>query len=306
MMVPNEFDFFPKATGTLPITTPTSVAPIPTVIPSVPIFQDLHDTGKRTLWVVTVLMGISSLVFYALAARAPLSKRVFHTLTALTTTLSFITYLALSTGQGISYKSAHITHHHKHVPNTTDIYLRQVLWLRYINWALSTPLILTNFALVSGLPGGHLFAAIAANFVMLAAGVLGSFAGHTKVRWVWLVISCLAYLVLVHHGGFHAQRAAGNKDVRTKRFFAALSGLAFFAFALFPISLAAGSLALKISVDVETVLLAIQDIFTQGLLGYWLLVQHDSAQGITLYVDGFWSSGVGNEGAIRITEEDGA
>jgi hypothetical protein len=69
---------------------------------------------------------------------------------------------------------------------------------------------------------------------MLAAGVLGSFAGHTKVRWVWLVISCLAYLVLVHHGGFHAQRAAGNKDVRTKRFFAALSGLGLFAFALFP------------------------------------------------------------------------
>lgn len=50
MMVPNEFDTFPKATATLPLTTPTSVAPVPTVIPGVPIFQDLHDTGKRTLW----------------------------------------------------------------------------------------------------------------------------------------------------------------------------------------------------------------------------------------------------------------
>lgn len=76
--------------------------------------------------------------------------------------------------------------------------------------------------------------AIAANFVMLAAGVLGSFAGHSKVRWVWLVISCLAFLVMLHHGGFHAHRAAGNKDVRTRRFFGALSGLGFVAFALFP------------------------------------------------------------------------
>ncbi|KAJ5389043.1 uncharacterized protein N7496_000111 [Penicillium cataractarum] len=306
MMVPNEFDTFPKVTATLPITTPTSVAPIPTVIPGVPLFQDLHDTGKRTLWVVTVLMGISSLVFYSLAARAPLSKRVFHTLTSLTTTLSFITYLALSTGQGITYKHAHVVFHHKHVPNSTDDYYRQILWLRYLNWALCTPLLLTTFALISGLPGGHLVAAIAANFVMLAAGLLGSFAGHTGQRWVWLTISCVAYLVMLHHGGFHAQRAVRNKDVQTRRFFGAFSGLGFCAFGLFPIALAAGSLALKITVDVETVLFAIQDIFTQGLLGYWLLLAHDSAQGITLYVDGFWSSGVGNEGAIRITEEDGA
>ncbi|CEJ55022.1 opsin [Penicillium brasilianum] len=306
MMFPNEFDSFPKVTATLPITTPTSVAPIPTVIPGAPLFQDLHDTGKRTLWVVTVLMGVSSLAFYTLAARAPLSKRVFHTLTSLITTISFITYLALATGQGITYKHAHITNHHKHVPNTADDYYRQVLWLRYVNWAISTPLLLINFALISGLPGGNLFAAIAANFVMLATGLLGTFAGHTKQRWVWLTISCLSYLVMLHHGGFHAQRAARNKDTRISRFFGAFSGSGFVAFALFPIALAAGSLALKISVDVETVLFAIQDIFTQGILGYWLLLSHDNAQGVTLYADGFWSSGVGNEGAIRITDEDGA
>ncbi|KAJ5175729.1 uncharacterized protein N7482_001606 [Penicillium canariense] len=304
MMVPEDFNNFPSVT--LPTSTPTSVAPIPTVIPSTPLFQELHDTGKRTLWVVTVLMGVSSLVFYTIGARAPLPKRVFHTLASLITTISFITYLALATGQGISFKHAHITHHHKHVPNTADEYLRQVLWLRYINWALATPLLLINFALVSGLPGANLVMAIAANFVMLAAGVLGTFAGHTRQRWVWLTISCIAYLVMLHHAGFHAQRAAQNKDAQTRRFFGALSGSAFVAFALFPISLAAGSLALKISVDTETVLLAIQDIFTQGILGYWLVLAHDSSPNITLYMDGFWSSGVGNEGAIRIAEEDGA
>lgn len=45
-------------------------------------------------------------------------------------------------------------------------------------------------------------------------------------------------------------------------------------------ALAAGCLALKISVDTETVVFAIYDIFTQGLLGYWLILAHDSAQGM--------------------------
>ncbi|KAJ5698079.1 Rhodopsin archaeal/bacterial/fungal [Penicillium macrosclerotiorum] len=285
----------------------TSVAPIPTVIPGAPVFQELHDTGKRTLWVVTALMGLSSLVFYTLSARAPLSKRVFHTLTSLITTISFFVYLALATGQGITWKHIYVINHHKHVPNTTDEFFRQVLWLRYVNWALTTPLILINFALVSGLPGANMLVAIAANLAMLAAGLLGSFAGHTPQRWVWLTLSCISYLVMLHHGGFHAQRAVQNKDDPTRRFFTSLSGSFFAVFALFPISLAAGALALKASVDAETVILAIVDIFTQGLLGYWLLLSHDSTPGIgTLYLDGFWSQGVGNEGAIRIEDEEGA
>ncbi|KAJ5109618.1 hypothetical protein N7532_002263 [Penicillium argentinense] len=301
MMLPNP-DEFP--TGTLPSWPPAnSIDPIPTVIPGEPIFQELQTTGKRTLWVVTVLMGLTSLVFYTLAARAPLSKRIFHTLSAFITTISFITYLALSTGQGSDYVFQNIVNHHKHVPNTEDEYFRQVLWLRYLNWALSTPLILTNFALVSGVPGANLVSSIVANWVMLASGLLGTYAGHTKVRWVWLVVSCVAYLTVLHHGGFHAHRASLNKDAQTRRFFGALAGSTLTVFALFPIALAAGPLALKLSVDTETVIFAVQDIFTQGLIGYWLLLAHDSSPGITVHIGGFWSNGVGNEGAIHLPEE---
>ncbi|KAJ5935827.1 Rhodopsin archaeal/bacterial/fungal [Penicillium verhagenii] len=301
MIVPSDFGDFP--TPIMPSHTTTSVAPIPTVIPGLPITQELGITGQRTLWVVTVLMGISSLVFYSLSARAPLQKRVFHTLSALITTTSFITYLALSTNQGYDWTVFDVIHKNKHVPDTYDTIVRSVGWARFVNWALTTPLLLINFALVSGLPGANLFAGIAANWVMLASAYFGSFAGHTPVRWVWLTLTCLAFLSMLHHAGFHAQRAAQNKDASTRRFFGAYSGLAFFALALFPITLAAGTLALKITVDTETILYAIQDIFVQGLLSYWLVVSHDSAQGITLHLDGFWSHGFGNEGAIRIEEE---
>lgn len=45
-------------------------------------------------------------------------------------------------------------------------------------------------------------------------------------------------------------------------------------------SLASGVLALKLSVDAETILFAIMDIMMQGILGYWLLLAHDSASGM--------------------------
>ncbi|GFF44312.1 opsin-1 [Aspergillus udagawae] len=288
-------------------TSTSSVAPIPTVIPGdTPIFQELGVTGKRTLWVVAVLMGLSSLVFYTLSARVPLSKRVFHTLVSIMTTVSFIVYLALATGSGMAWKYDSLKHTHKHVPDTTQDHFRQVLWLRYLNWFVTEPLSLINLALVSGLPGAHLLVAIAADYVMLGSGLLGTFVGHTSRRWVWFTVSALGYLTTVYHVAINGGKAANNKDAQTRRFFAALSSVTLVVKVLYPVALAAGPLALKMNVDSEAVVFAIYDIFTQGLLGYWLILAHDSAQGISLYVDGFWSNGIGNEGAIRISEEDGA
>lgn len=123
---------------------------------------------------------------------------------------------------------------HKHVPDTHTDYTRQLLWLRYLNWALTTPLLFVNFALISGLPGANLLIAIVANLTMLATGLLGSFAGHGQERWAWLTLSCISYLVVVHHAGFHAHRAVNNKDAQTRKFFSAVASSAIVALALFP------------------------------------------------------------------------
>merc|ERR1712187_819180 len=134
----------------------------------------------------------------------------------------------------------------------------------------------------------------------------GTFTPNRSVRWVWFVISCVAYLTTVYQIGVHGSRAANNRDSQRKRFYGILASVTLLAKVLYPITLAAGGIALKMNLDAETVLFAILDIFTQGILGYWILIAHDSAAGTSLYFDGFWSRGIGNEGTIRITDEDGA
>ncbi|KAL4962207.1 opsin family protein [Aspergillus stella-maris] len=286
--------------------TTTSVAPIPTVVPGHPTFQAIDTASKRTLWVVTVLMGLSSLVFYLLSNRVQLPKRVVHYLVATSTTVSFIIYLALATGQGINWKHDTVKHSHKHVPNTDHEVVRQVLWLRYVNWFVTDPLILTALTLLSGLPGASLFAAIAADYVTLASGLFGTYAEHTSRRWVWFAISAIGLITVIYHIGVKGTRAASNRDSHTRRLFSAVVTVALITRALYPITLAAGALSLKLGLSGETILFAIHDIIFQGILGYWLVIANDAATGTNLYVDGFWSSGLGNEGAIRISEEEGA
>jgi hypothetical protein len=51
--------------------TRTSIAPIPTVVPDVPHFERVGETGTRTLWVLFVLMFLTTLTFGSLAWRMP-------------------------------------------------------------------------------------------------------------------------------------------------------------------------------------------------------------------------------------------
>lgn len=69
-----EMSMYGHKTGGAPLPTNTTpVGPVPTVVPGPKhVFQNVHDVGQRTLWVVVVLMGLSCLVFYTLSARVPL------------------------------------------------------------------------------------------------------------------------------------------------------------------------------------------------------------------------------------------
>lgn len=60
-----------SARHVIPTAVPTHVAPIPSVLPDRPELQFADDSGKRTLWVVFVLMVIASAAFAAMSWRVP-------------------------------------------------------------------------------------------------------------------------------------------------------------------------------------------------------------------------------------------
>ncbi|KAI7643702.1 family A G protein-coupled receptor-like protein, partial [Hortaea werneckii] len=212
-----------SATATVAPTA--SVSPVPTVVPSLPEYQTASETGNRTLWVVFVVMLVASVVFSGMSWSVPMSKRLYHVITTLITITAALSYFAMASGHGASYHHVVERESHQHVPDTTHDIYREVYYARYIDWSITTPLLLLDLCLLAGMNGGSILIAIVADLIMILTGLFAAYGAEgTPQKWGWYAIACIAYLVVIWQLAYHGRGMAMNKGGKVGNFFAAIGG----------------------------------------------------------------------------------
>lgn len=268
----------------------SSVGPIPTVIPNIPIYEHVTKTGSTILWVVFVIMFLSSVAFMVMAWRVPVSKRLFPILTAFITTFATISYFAMATGDGNSYTKIVIREVHKHVPDTYQQVFRQVFWARYLDWTVTTPLLLLDLAFLAGLNGGDILVAVVADLVMALTGLFATFGHGSGQKWGYYAMACVAYLIIVYLLAVNGRRSVMSKSAGTAKFFAAIGGYTLVLWTLYPIVWGFGDGSRILSVDGEILAYAVLDVLAKPVFGFWLLIVH--ARNPSKPIEGFWSHGL--------------
>jgi len=299
-MIVDPVQAFAKATS--------SVSPIPTIVPSLPEYQKADESGNRTLWVVFVIMLIATIVFTGLSWSVPISKRLFHIITTLIVAFASLSYFAMATGHGVSYHHTTVTESHKHVPDTTKDIYREVYWARYVDWSLTTPLLLLDLALLAGLSGGHILIAIIADIIMILTGLFAAFGSEgTPQKWGWYAIACIAYLVVIWILAYHGRATAFKKSGKVGNFFAAIGGFTLVIWTVYPVVWGIADGSRNVDVDGEIIAYAVLDVLAKPIFGAWLLFTHSSIQETNIELGGWWSKGLGGEGQIALgDDEEGA
>jgi len=294
---------FASATSSLlvPTSSHSHVKPIPTVTPNLPIFEKISETGTKTLWVVFVIMFLSTLGFVFLAYRTPVQKRLFHVLTAFITAFATLSYFAMASGSGNSFAHIIVRETHKHVPDTVEHIFRQVFWARYIDWSVTTPLLLLDLSFLAGLNGANILVAVVADLIMVLTGLFAAYGVSEGQKWGWYAMACVAFLVIVYQLAIPGRRAVAAKDSSTAKLFAAIGGFTLIVWTLYPIVWGISDGARKWSVDAEVIAYAVLDILAKPVFGFWLLFAHGKA--ITP-IEGFWSHGLNSEGALRLDDDE--
>jgi bacteriorhodopsin len=155
--------------------------------------------------------------------------------TTLIVVFASLSYFAMASGHGIGYHHVVEKEQHKHVPDTEHDIYRQVYWARYVDWSLTTPLLLLDLCLLAGMNGGSILIAVVADLIMILTGLFAAFGSEgTPQKWGWYAIACIAYLVVIWQLILNGRKTVSAKGGKVANFYAAIGGFTLIIWTVYP------------------------------------------------------------------------
>lgn len=142
----------------------------------------------------------------------------------------------MAVNDGVSFNEIHGTHHSaKGLPDVPQTIYREVYWARYVDWSVTTPLLLLDLCLLAGLSGANILVAIVADVIMILTGLFAAFTANNEgAKWGWYAMACLAYLVVIYQLAYNGRGVVKNKDSKTATFFSAIAGYTLVLWTVYP------------------------------------------------------------------------
>jgi len=276
----------------------------PPLIPG-PRVEEVHHSGQTALWVFFAVMAVSSVIGALMSWNVPMKKRVFHTITTLVFITSSISYFAMALGHAVTWKRD--TYHEDGDPGfSARVTFRQIFWARYVDWAITTPLLLLNLSLLAGLAGGHIVMLLAASLIMILSGLFSTMSNTEAQHWGWYAIAIVAYLLVIWHLAVNGRASVvKNRQPSFQKLTSGLSVYFLLLWAIYIVIWAIGRGTALIPVDGEVIAYGVLDVLAKPLFGLWLLRSRDIFANSDLDTEGFWASGASTEGQLRLGD-DGA
>lgn len=227
--------------------------------------------GSDWYFAVCAIMGVSTLVFMGLALRKPQSHRLFHYITAGITSIACIAYFAMGSDLGQVPIQAEFLR-----PNSGQVFAagsREIFYARYIDWVITTPLLLLDLLLTAGLPTPTILITIFADEIMIVCGLIGALTS-TSYKWGFWTFGMIAFFYVVYNllgtGRSHAA-ALGGEPKKTYM----MSGVFLtFLWFLYPIAWGLSEGGNVIHPDSEAIFYGVLDILAKPVYGAILIWGH--------------------------------
>ncbi|KAI1423913.1 bacteriorhodopsin [Xylaria sp. FL1777] len=168
---------------------------------------NLQITSHGSDWYYTVcsMMGVTTLIVMGLAFSKPQTHRLFHYISAAITAVACVAYFAMASNLGqlpIFVEFPRPGSRWVHAAGT-----REVFYARYIDWTITTPLLLLDLLLTAGVPTPTILATIFADVLMIVCGLIGALT-QTRYKWGFWTFGMAALFFIAYEILIDARRHA--------------------------------------------------------------------------------------------------
>ncbi|GAA5905361.1 hypothetical protein JCM6882_003137, partial [Rhodosporidiobolus microsporus] len=160
---------------------------------------DITPNATYWLWAVFAVMTVSAFAIFALGHRRPVGERAFHELGAALCFTASIAYFAMASNLGgtpvqVEYIRGGTLGENwvaRGVANPT----RSVWYARYIDWTVTTPMLLLELLLATGLPLSQIFIVVFLDLLMIETGLIGALV-PSRYKWGFFTFGCVALVAI--------------------------------------------------------------------------------------------------------------
>lgn len=157
----------------------------------VPLLQEshlVHDVGSfgyTCLFLGLLCMIVSTLFFLSQGLGKDVGYRKIELLTALVTGIAGVFYMIMFTGSGKIYEES--------FQGDTIGSMKPLFWARYIDWLLTTPLMLMDILTIAGASKDDIMCTMGIDLLMIAFGFIGSFITTSSAKWIFFILAMISF-----------------------------------------------------------------------------------------------------------------
>lgn len=233
--------------------------------------SDINITthGSNVYWAVCAVMTFSTFAIIGLSLMKPRPHRVFHYITSVITLTAAIAYFTMASNLGWTPIDVEFQRSNPRVHGIN----REIFYVRYIDWVITTPLLLLDLLLTAGLPWPTILFTIFVDEVMIITGLVGALV-KSSYKWGYFVFGCVALLAVAYNITWVARKHAAALGSDINSVFLRCGVLTIFLWFLYPIAWGLCEGGNVIAPDSEAAFYAVLDFLAKPVFGALLLWGH--------------------------------
>ncbi|KAI5364573.1 Putative archaeal/bacterial/fungal rhodopsin, rhodopsin, retinal binding, yro2-like, 7TM [Septoria linicola] len=225
--------------------------------------------GSDFYFAICAVMTVSTFAFLGLGMTKPRHDRIFHYITASVTMVAAIAYFTM--GSHLGFVPIDVEYQRSD-PRVAGVN-REIYYARYIDWVITTPLLLTDLMLTAAMPWPTIMFVILVDEVMIITGLIGALV-FSSYKWGYFVFGCVALVYIVYVLVWEARIHAKNISSEAGKAFLYCGSLTAFLWIMYPIAWGVSEGGNIIAPDSEAVFYGILDFLAKPVFGALLIWGH--------------------------------
>jgi len=223
--------------------------------------EEVGSTGVGALTLGFLALAVSTVVMVAKAASADAERRKYYFCNTFICGVATFSYFAMLSGQGW----------------TAIAGCRQFFYARYVDWMITTALLILDLGLVAGQDFVTIAAVIGADMLMITAGYMGAVSVVTTVKWFWFLFGMAMFLPVIYSlARTFRETVITRKDPEMIELYGKIAWLTIIMWSFYPVVWLFSEGFASFSVSFEVVAYTILDIISKVVFFFMIVSAHDS------------------------------